>query len=154
MCARACMCVCARCVCLLARLDGQARASAEESAARVRGCIGVHMCALSEPDVLMCVYVCVCVCVMAAGLPWSQNLVRRTLLECEGTRLTALLALQVTIKMCVCVCVCVCVCCVCVCVHPQTITMHACLITERVLSLQNVFSHYRTCSVTTGGASM
>jgi acetoin utilization deacetylase AcuC-like enzyme len=28
------------------------------------------------------------------GLPWSRNLVRRTLLECEGTRLAALLALQ------------------------------------------------------------
>ena len=28
------------------------------------------------------------------GLPWSESLVRRTLLECEGTRLTALLALE------------------------------------------------------------
>jgi len=107
------------------------------------------MCALSEPDVLMCVYVCVCVCVMAAGLPWSQNLVRRTLLECEGTRLTALLALQVTIKMCVCVCVCVCVLCVCVCAsadyHDACMSHYrtCSLITERVLSLQNMFCYYR-----------
>lgn len=28
------------------------------------------------------------------GLPWSQNLVRRTLVECEGTRQTAILALR------------------------------------------------------------